>query len=92
MTTDQPRLFGGETYDPERDRGRLLSELERVRGAVSDGGWWTLSDLARVADAPEASCSARLRDLRKAKFGAHRVERRYVARGLWEYRVTFRSN
>jgi putative component of toxin-antitoxin plasmid stabilization module len=31
--------------------------------------------------------SARVRDLRKAKYGAHIVDRRYVGHGVWEYRL-----
>jgi hypothetical protein len=33
------------------------------------------------------SVSARVRDLRKDKFGSHRVDRRYAGNGVWEYRL-----
>jgi uncharacterized membrane protein len=52
------------------------------------GDWWTLAELARATGYPEASISARLRDLRKPKFGGYTVERQYVERGLFRYRVT----
>jgi hypothetical protein len=79
--------FGGVTYDPERDHDRLVVQLEAVRRLMSDGRWRTLPAISSATGAPEASVSARLRDLRKAKFGGRQVERRYVSRGLWEYRL-----
>jgi hypothetical protein len=80
--------FDGETYDRRRDHGRLSSELGRVKDLMIDGKWRTLADIAMVVGDPEASISARLRDLRKKKFGEYIVERRYLYDGLWEYRVT----
>lgn len=78
--------FDGETYDPDRDHMRLTSLLNAVLTIVSDGKWYTLFELAEATGAAEASISARLRDLRKPKFGGHTVERRYISHGLWEYR------
>lgn len=79
--------FDGETFDSERDSDRLQRQLAAVRRAVNDGRWWTLSELALAAGAPEASVSARLRDLRKPKFGHHIIEREYAGGGLWRYRM-----
>ena len=79
--------FDGDTYDAARDGARLGSHLERVLALMQDGGWWTLVDLAIEAGCSEASASARLRDLRKPKFGGHHVERRHVVNGLWQYRL-----
>ncbi len=31
--------------------------------------------------------SAKLRDLRKEKYGAHRIDKKLRRRGLWEYRL-----
>jgi hypothetical protein len=33
--------------------------------------------------------SARVRDLRKARFGGYEVERKRIAGGLWAYRIVF---
>lgn len=79
--------FDGATYEPERDRERLTRELDRVRGLMEDGEWRTLAAIAEATGAPEASVSARLRDLRKQRHGSRIVERRYVSDGLWEYRL-----
>jgi hypothetical protein len=79
--------FDGKTYDHVRDSARLGHELGRVWSVMRDGRWRRLTQIAMLAEAPEASVSARLRDLRKDRFGSHTVERRYVAAGLWEYRV-----
>lgn len=91
-TNDPPR-FGGSTYDADQDEARLTGQLGAVFGIMKDGEWRTLSRIAELiwsktgALASEASISARLRDLRKVKFGGHKVERRRRSAGLWEYRV-----
>lgn len=79
--------FDGATFDQERDGKRLNAQLFAVRAAMGDGQWWTLADLAERCGAPEASVSARIRDLRKPRFGGHMIERRFVRRGLFEYRM-----
>jgi hypothetical protein len=88
MTTappDGPR--GGQTYDDTRDRDRLNRQARLVWRVMSDGAWHTLGELsAATGGEPEASVSARLRDLRKPRFGSHIIRRRYVGGGLWEYR------
>jgi hypothetical protein len=53
-----------------------------------DGKWRTLRQIADSLRYPEASVSARVRDLRKPKFGAMDVKRQRVAGGLWEYRIS----
>lgn len=84
--------IGGETYDAEKDGKRLGAQLVRVFEAMQDGSWHTLGDLAHLTGDPEASISARLRDFRKAPFGAHDVEGERMPgvddrRGLWRYRL-----
>jgi hypothetical protein len=79
--------FDGDTFDQLRDGSRLESQLERVREFMSDGRWHTLLEIAEHTWCSEAGASARLRDLRKPKFGAHRVEREHVQDGLWKYRL-----
>jgi hypothetical protein len=81
----------GATYDPDLDQARLGDQVRAVRGLMLDGRWRTLAEIASLVHAPEASVSARLRDLRKPRFGAMTVERRRRGegrRGLWEYRVS----
>jgi hypothetical protein len=77
--------FDGETIVPERDDSRLARQLTAVRAFMSDHGWHTLAEIALNVDAPEASVSARLRDLRKPRFGGLDIQRRYVGTGLFEY-------
>jgi len=82
--------FDGATYEPQHDKKRLTTQLGRVFNMMSDGEWRTLPEIAKGASAPEASVSARLRDLRKEKFGGFSVERRSKGdrdSGLWEYRL-----
>ena len=84
-----PLLFDGQTFDPVLDGPRLTSQLDRVRAVMEQESWMTLREIADRTGDPESSISARLRDLRKPKFGEHQVERRrrrLGRRGLWEYR------
>jgi hypothetical protein len=91
-TVPMPDRFDGATYDPDRDGERLTRQARLVFKLMRDGLWHTLPEISnRLArkgfHEPEQSLSARLRDLRKAKFGGHVVERRYVGDGLWQYRL-----
>ncbi len=79
--------FDGKTYVPDRDRNRLRAQLGRIEALLSLGQWFTLEELSSRTGDPEASCSARLRDLRKTKFGGHTVEREYAGGGLYRYRM-----
>ena len=85
-------MFDGETYDHDADFERLDSQLERVRYLLTHpvGQWWTLSDLKEQAGGSEAAVSARIRDLRKPKFGALDIQSErfgHKKAGLWHYRV-----
>jgi len=90
----QTMFFDGTTYRHDADGKRLGEQMRRVRQVMvegfGDGLWWTLKQIHNVTGFPEASISARLRDLRKPRFGEHTVERRRCAEGAgtWEYRVT----
>jgi hypothetical protein len=84
--------FDGVTYDPRLDHHRLTKQLDKVWYTMSDGEWRTLHEIALRTDAPESSVSARLRDLRKSKFGGYTVERKRwtqhgKGKGTWYYRV-----
>ena len=85
--TDGFHFFDGDSYNLDRDGARLSRQLDRVRTLMADSQWRTLSQIADEVYASEASVSARLRDLRKPRFGSATVERQYVRRGLWRYRV-----
>lgn len=87
--------FGGRTFDATLDAKRLGAQLTRVLEAMSDGKWRTLSEIQSCILAtknkrdPEASLSARLRDIRKLYGEAAMESRRRVedgVDGLWEYR------
>jgi len=79
--------FDGPTFNEARDTERLSAQWRSVYDALADGGWHTLADLSQKVGAPEASVSARLRDLRKPRFGGHKVERQHVKGGLHRYRL-----
>jgi len=79
--------FDGQTYKPALDHTRLSSQLDRVKSVLRDGNWYTLYELSILAKGPEASIGARLRDLRKKRFGGHIVDRKRVSGGLFKYRL-----
>jgi len=79
--------FDGVTYDPALDHTRLTKQLGRVYEALRDGNWHSLAAISKGTGDPEASVSARLRDLRKHKFGNHPVEATRLTGGLWLYRL-----
>jgi len=78
----------GQTYEPAKDKSRLNAQTRRVYSAMADGCWRTLAEISTETGDPEASVSARLRDLRKSRFGGYCVERRRRGDGgLFEYRL-----
>ena len=88
--------FSGRTYDPAKDGQRLRKQLGRVYETLSwRRRFWTLAEIRSYhsqswdVNDSEASISARLRDLRKPRYGSHTIERRRRAgaNGLHEYRM-----
>lgn len=86
LQNNQDIQFDGHTYNHLQDSLRLHRQLGKVWDVVKNGAWFTLREIADQIDAPEASVSARLRDLRKPKFGSNTVEREYIGHGLYRYR------
>lgn len=82
-----PYRVGGATYDASFDEARLGEQLRRVWERVRCGDWLTLSEIAAETGDPEASVSARLRQLRAMGVDVQRRRRGEAARGCWEYRV-----
>ncbi len=82
-------LYGGATFDPALDEERLNEQTIRIYRLMNDSLWRTLAEISAETGDPEASVSARLRDLRKPDFGAFVVNRRRrtPSSGLWEYRL-----
>jgi hypothetical protein len=74
----------GSTYSEKLDGARLGAQFLRVRSIMDEGAWRTLREIAAETGDPEASISARLRDLRRAGYV---VERRRRTSSLWEYRA-----
>lgn len=83
----EEQRFDGETFKQDRDGARLTVQYQDVLNLMSDHQWWSLGAIEVKTGHPQASISARIRDMRKERFGSHRVERRYVMRGLYEYRL-----
>lgn len=76
----------------QRDGKRIQRQLEAVKDIMLDGDWHSLGELRaqlleRGVVTNEASIGARVRDLRKTRFGGYSVLRKYLGGGLWVYRL-----
>lgn len=90
FTYTPPVILGdrdGETFNHKRDVKRLNAQAQRVWNVMADGRWYSLREIAAKCGDPEASISARIRDLRKPTLGGFRVDRTCVRKGLWRYKL-----
>ena len=84
--------FGGATLE-RTDVPRLGKQLQAVYDVMKDGQFRTLEQIAVAVNVgmgiyvTTPSISARLRDLRKEKFGGSKVSRRNLGDGQFEYQV-----
>jgi hypothetical protein len=86
--------FDGKTASAKHDQVRLAGQTTRVFLAMKDARYRTLDEIAAITGDGQASISARLRDLRKEKFGGHTVNRRSRgdrACGLYEYQLIVKA-
>ena len=75
------------------DAPRLGPQLTALRDHLINhpDSWFTLGELETVLRYPQPCTSARLRDLRKKKYGSHEIGRRRVdGGGLWEYTLVMK--
>ncbi len=83
-----PQLKNLPLFDPaclaQRDKPRINAQMLRVSRLMLDGMWRSLEEIALATGDPQASVSARLRDMRKR---GHVVERKNLGGGLWHYRI-----
>jgi hypothetical protein len=79
-------LANQEVVAPD-DPKRLAAQMAKVTAVMADGEWRTLEQLATAVGAETQSVSARLRDLRKPRYGSRVVERAYAGGGLYRYRL-----
>lgn len=81
--------FDGATYVPEQDQARLSTQLLTVRRVMFRhlNEYLTPDQLEALTGYRWASISARLRDLRKSKFGGFDIERQSRGKGQWAYRL-----
>jgi hypothetical protein len=93
--SDAPR-FDGSNYEPELDHARLTGQLHDIYNLMKDGKWRTLSEIEEATGHPQASISAQLRNMRKARFVARfgnylvsKQRRGDRKAGLFEYKIEF---
>jgi hypothetical protein len=91
-----PSLSESDHDDDREDPTQLGTIRDLMLEAATRGAWLTLTEIAEPTAFGEASISAQLRHLRKARHGRYRVEKRRRllseseagrATGLWEYQV-----
>lgn len=84
----QEAHFDGSSYEPGEDFERLTSQLEKVRDLMLDGHWRSPQEIVGILHCgSDSAITARLRDLRKKRFGGFEVECMRVNKGLFRYRV-----
>ena len=90
----QPALhFDGRTYEPQLDRERLLTWLSKVQIFMlcKREEWLSPQQIMDGVGHHDWACiSARLRDLRKPKFGGYDIESKRAEGGLYLYRLVGR--
>jgi hypothetical protein len=85
-------IFDGRDVEPE-DEPRLQTQLYCVYAIMYDGQWRTIWHIVAMLrqrigiQVMQTSVSARLRDFRKPRFGAHIVEKLHTGQGEWHYRL-----
>lgn len=82
-----PLKIQGSTFNPDLDSERLAKQSSRVFALMKDGRARTLREISDATGDPEASVSARLRDLRRLGLTVNRQRRGDEKRGLFEYSV-----
>ena len=73
-------------YAP-KDNSQSPIQLVRVAEVMKNNGWLTLAQISAITGDPEASVSARLRELRTWKGGALLIGKRKVGKHTYEYRA-----
>ena len=95
FTAVPPVIYGdrdGLTFDHTKDSSRLNNQMQAVYNLMADGRWRTKTEICKALPQFDwASINARLRDLRKSKFGGFSVPRERVSRGLFRYRMADRG-
>jgi hypothetical protein len=81
------------TLIPSLDGKRLAHQLADVRAVMVMAGeaWLTLGEIETLTRYPQASISARLRELRGLGYDVQRRRRGEPSRGLFEYRAVKRE-
>lgn len=74
-------LFDGKTFDKRLDQDRLSKQMRAVIELMSDGKPRSLESIAFNCDIPQQSASARLRDLRKDRYGNQEIKRTRISAG-----------
>lgn len=78
---------------------RLSAQQQAVGKLMFKRKWWTLQELNTALRAQgiktngSASVSARVRCMRQGKYDGtrHKVEKKYISRGLWKYRLKYKA-
>lgn len=87
--------FDGQTFEDKLDGPRLTAQLDRVREYMLAifPAWKSKYEISLALEQlygekfPTQSIGARLRDLRKRKFGTYIVDKKRRTNGTWEYLV-----
>ena len=88
----QTATFDGADYDHKRDSARLTSQIETIFNLMRDGKFRSVAEIGRLTGYPENSIQAQLRNLRKARFGSHTLNRKHIKNGFNLYQIVENTN
>lgn len=75
----------GESEDEPERQIDTSTHARHIFSLMSDDGWWTIPLLEEETGIPYQSISAIIRSFRR---DGHRIERRHITDGLYEYHLT----
>jgi len=88
MGNDDIRHFSGAGVETVDDNIRLGKQIDKVLSFIKNGEWFSLSQISEAINAPHASVSAQLRNLRKREHGSYIIERKNEGSGYHLYRLS----
>ena len=64
-----------------------IPAVERVMAVLRDGEWHSTRQISMLTGLKQTTAQARVRDLRKEKFGSHQIDSRVGKSGIADYRL-----
>ena len=70
---------------------RMDSRNKAIFKVMKNEKWFTLKEINELTGYPSATASAGIRDFRKSQFGSNIVEKNYLGKGIYQYKLIIKS-